>query len=63
MKRAEEIKPLLSGMIRSFPFSSRKNQGFACRKFANEHLIQSVTVWLLKNRQAEQKNGERLFEL
>jgi len=29
MKRAEGIKPLLSGMIRSFPFSPVKNRGFA----------------------------------
>lgn len=50
-------------MIRSFPFSPVKNRGFACRKFANEHLIQSVTIWLLKNRRAEQKNGKRLFEV
>ena len=63
MKRAEEIKPLLSGMIRSFPFSPVKNQGFACRKFATRQLIEPVTIWLLKNRRAEQKNGERLFEV
>ena len=50
-------------MIRSFSFLSVKNQGFVPCKFANEHLIQSVTIWLLKNRRAEQKNGKRLFEV
>lgn len=55
MKRAEEIKPLLSGMIRSFPFSPVKNRGFVPCKFATRQLIESVTVGLSKNRQAEQK--------
>ena len=50
-------------MIRSFSFLSAKNQGFVRCKFANEHLIQSVTIWLLKNRRAEQQNMKRLFEV
>ncbi|WP_422537683.1 hypothetical protein [Bartonella apis] len=63
MKRTEEIKPLLSGMIRSFPFSPVKNRGFACRKFATRQLIEPVTIWLSKNRQAEKQSGNRLFKV
>ena len=65
MKRAEEIKPLLSGMIRSFPFLSVKNQGFVPCKFATRQLIESVTVGLKKQAggKAKWKSAFQSFEI